>query len=190
MMQLFLYLISAFLLLVGALVVFRICVRRDYRRKGRLTPFSSFLELLIWGLYMSFPYIYNPANWPWTHHPHLSPVLRGMGWIIIALGAAIAFPAMAWLGLSRSLDHKVNLLKRTGFYRLTRNPQIVGGALLVVGSAALWPSWYALGWLILYAAVAHMMVLTEEEHLRDAYGDEYARYCERVPRYLGFPWRS
>lgn len=49
-MQLFLYLISAVLLVVGALVVFRICVRRDYRRKGRLTPFSGFLELLIWGL--------------------------------------------------------------------------------------------------------------------------------------------
>jgi protein-S-isoprenylcysteine O-methyltransferase Ste14 len=28
------------------------------------------------------------------------------------------------------------------------------------------------------------MVLTEEEHLRDVFGDEYARYCERVTRYI------
>ncbi|MEE9170466.1 MAG: hypothetical protein V3U73_11910, partial [bacterium] len=26
--------------------------------------------------------------------------------------------------------------------------------------------------------------LAEEEHLRNIHGEEYARYCERVPRYL------
>ena len=29
------------------------------------------------------------------------------------------------------------------------------------------------------------MVLTEEEHLRRVFGEDYARYCDRVPRYLG-----
>jgi protein-S-isoprenylcysteine O-methyltransferase Ste14 len=32
--------------------------------------------------------------------------------------------------------------------------------------------------------VGHLMVMTEEEHLREVYGEEYERYCERVPRYL------
>jgi protein-S-isoprenylcysteine O-methyltransferase Ste14 len=186
MRQLFVYLISAFLLVVGAFVTFRIFVRRDYQRRGRLTPLSGFLELLIWGLFMGFPYIYNPSHWPWTHDPHISPVLRVIGWITIAVGAAIAFPAMAWLGLRRTMGQEANVLKRTGFYRVTRNPQIVGGALLVVGSAVLWPSWYGLGWVILYVAVAHLMVLTEEEHLRNVHGEEYTRYCEQVPRYTGF----
>jgi protein-S-isoprenylcysteine O-methyltransferase Ste14 len=35
----------------------------------------------------------------------------------------------------------------------------------------------------------YLMVLTEEEHLRNAHGEGYAQYCERVPRYLGFPRR-
>jgi protein-S-isoprenylcysteine O-methyltransferase Ste14 len=30
------------------------------------------------------------------------------------------------------------------------------------------------------------MVLTEEEHLRAVHGEAYVRYCERVPRYIGF----
>jgi protein-S-isoprenylcysteine O-methyltransferase Ste14 len=51
----------------------------------------------------------------------------------------------------------------------------------------LWPSWYGVGWAILYAVVAHTMVLTEEEHLRDVYGEKFVRYCERVPRYIGVP---
>jgi protein-S-isoprenylcysteine O-methyltransferase Ste14 len=43
---------------------------------------------------------------------------------------------------------------------------------------------------LMYRAIAHMMVLTEEEHLLDVYDEEYERYCERVPRYLGFPLNS
>ena len=34
--------------------------------------------------------------------------------------------------------------------------------------------------------MAHTMVLTEEEHLLDVFGEAYARYRARVPRYLGF----
>ena len=84
---------------------------------------------------------------------------------------------------------EVDAMIQTGLYRLSRNPQIVGGSLLVIGSAVQWPSWYALGWVILYGAITHMMVLTEEEHLSAVHGEAYARYCERVPRYLGFPRR-
>jgi len=58
--------------------------------------------------------------------------------------------------------------------------------MMVIGVAVLWPSWYALGWVLL-AAVFHIMVLTEEENLRNVYGEEYTQYCKRVPRYIGFP---
>ena len=74
---------------------------------------------------------------------------------------------------------------QSGPYRITRNPQIVGGSLLVIGTTLLWPSWYALGWIALYGVVAHLMVITEEENLHRVFGEEYAQYCERVPRYLG-----
>ena len=72
-------------------------------------------------------------------------------------------------------------------YRFSRNPQIVGGALTAAGCALLWTSWYALGWIVLYAVVGHMMVLTEEEHLRNVYGGEYTTYLKRTPRYVGIP---
>jgi hypothetical protein len=52
-MRVVVYFISAFLLIVIAFAIFRIFVRRDYQRKGRLTLISGFLELLIWGLYMT-----------------------------------------------------------------------------------------------------------------------------------------
>jgi protein-S-isoprenylcysteine O-methyltransferase Ste14 len=141
---------------------------------------------------MGFPYIYNPPEWAsfWSRDVPVDTPLRVIGVICIVLGLALALGTMFWFGLRRAFGLQVNLLKQTGPYRVTRNPQIVGGSLLVIGSAVLWPSWYALGWVVLYAIVAHMMVFTEEEHLRAVFGQEYERYCKRVPRYLGFPRRT
>jgi len=188
-MVLTVYLISAFLLLGAAFVTFRIFVRRDYHWKGRLTPFTGFLELLIWLLFVCFPYIYNPPDWwlVWFADPPVSPVLRIIGSALTIVGMAVAVIAMGVLGGRRTMGQKAEVLEQTGLYCVSRNPQIVGGALMVVGIAVLWPSWYALGWVVLYGVIGHMMVLTEEEHLRNVHGERYVRYCERVPRYLGFP---
>jgi protein-S-isoprenylcysteine O-methyltransferase Ste14 len=186
-MSLVVYLVSLFLLVVVTWVVFRIVVRRDYRRKGQLTLLSGFLELLVWGLYMGFPYLYNPPEWAWfwSRDVPVGTPLRIVGVILILGGLVLAFGTMLWFGLGRAFGRRVDRLVRAGPYRFTRNPQLVGGSLLVIGSVVLWPSWYALGWTALYGFVAHMMVLAEEEHLGVAYGAEYARYCARVPRYLG-----
>lgn len=191
-MRVMVYFISVFLLIVIALAIFRIFVRRDYQRKGQLTPVSGFLELLIWGLYMSFPYIYNPVEWVcfWSRNVPVSAPVRVAGLICIAVGLASAFGTMIWFGLRRAFGLQVNELTQRGPYRLTRNPQLVGGSLLVIGTVVLWPSWYALGWAALYSVVGHLMVVTEEEHLREVYGEEYERYCEQVPRYLGLRQRS
>ena len=184
-------LISALLLLVAAFVIFRIFVRRDYRQKGRLTWFSSFLEFLIWGLYLSFPYIYNPPEWVrfWSDYVPVSTLLRIIGLVCIISGLALAFITMFWFGLRRAFGLEVNELIQAGPYRVTRNPQIVGGFLLVVGSAVLWPSWYAIGWGILYLAISHLMITTEEEHLHQIYREAYRQFCQQTPRYLGFPRR-
>ena len=103
------------------------------------------------------------------------------------VGIVFGLAAMASLGFRRSCGQEENELKQTGLYGLTRNPQIVAFFPLILGIALRWPSWYALGWMVLWAAMIHMMVLTEEEHLRDVFGEEYRQYCKRVPRYIGFP---
>ncbi|MBN1992452.1 MAG: hypothetical protein JW953_07080 [Anaerolineae bacterium] len=192
MMVLTVYLISALLLLVAAFAIFRIFVRRDYRQTGRLTWFSSFLELLIWGLYMSFPYIYNPPQWIWfwSDHVPVSTFLRIIGLVCIISGLALAFITMLWFGLRRAFGLEVNELIQAGPYRVTRNPQIVGGFLLVVGSVVLWPSGYAVGWVILYLTISHLMIITEEEHLHKVYPEACRQYCRQTPRYLGFPRRK
>jgi len=181
------YSISLFLMFVGVWLIFRKIVRRAYKQNGRLTSIPSFLQLLIWGLFFAFPCIYNPIHWAWSQSKisRLIPALGSVGWTCIWIGLAVVIGAMFWLGMSRSFGQKGKKLETTGPYRLTRNPQLFGGALLIIGCVLLWPSWYALGWMALFATMTHMMALTEEEHLRNMFGEEYERYCRRVPRYFG-----
>lgn len=191
-MELVVYIVAAVLLAVAAFVVFRILVRRDYERQGRLTVLASFLELLVWGSYMSFPYLYNPRQWVsfWSQEVPVSTPARVVGVICVTVGLVSAFGTMLWFGLRRAFGLQVKGLIQGGPYRMTRNPQLVGGSLLVLGTVVLWPSWYAAGWAVLYGVVGHLMVLTEEEHLQKVFGEEYVRYCQRVPRYVGLYWRQ
>lgn len=150
-MNLMVYFASIILLLVLTWVVFRVFVRRDYGRTGRLTSVSSFLELLVWGLYFGLPYLYNPPEWAWfwSREVPVGLPLRITGVICIVLGLVSAFGTMVWFGLRRAFGLEVDRLVQIGPYRFTRNPHLVGGSLLVIGPFALWPSWYALRWVAL-----------------------------------------
>lgn len=177
------YFILAAALLVAALVLFRVIVRRDYQRKGRLSLVSGLLELLIFSLWAWFAYEYRPTDWPALH---VGLAIKIIGWILFAGGFTVSFVAMGWLGMARSFGWAPDVLKQSLLYSVTRNPQSVAFMLGMVGYLMLWPSWYGLGAVVLVAAIVHMMILTEEEHLQAAHGDEFARYCERVPRYVSF----
>lgn len=179
--------VSALVLAGAAFVVFRRVVRRDYRRNRRLTPLPAFLQLLIWGLLIAFPSIYNPPDWAWTRSgvSREIPVLGVLGWVCVGLGLAMTAGAMAWLGLPRSFGQAGATLESAGPYRVSRNPQLLGGAPLILGYVLLWPSWYSVLWFALFVALSHMTVLSEEEHLARTHGDQYEQYCRCVPRYLG-----
>ena len=184
------YIVAALLLVIVAFIVFRILVRRDYQQRGRLTLFTGFLELLVWGLYMSLPYLYNPPQWVlfWSCKAPVGKYVRVIGMVLTVIGLVSAFATMLWFGLRRAFGLQVEGLVQSGLYGVTRNPQLVTGSLMVIGTAMLWPSWYAAGWVVLYGVVGHLMVVTEEDHLREVYGEEYERYCEQIPRYVGL-WR-
>lgn len=71
-----------------------------------------------------------------------------------------------------------------GPFRVSRNPLYVSGSLVFLGLAvATWSLPIAAG-LAAMLVIQHGMILAEERVCRDRYGEGFARYCERVPRYL------
>jgi protein-S-isoprenylcysteine O-methyltransferase Ste14 len=174
------------LLLLFAYVVFRLIIRNDYATRGRLSTISSSLQLLVFVGYFMFPYQFNPPEWTWFWMASTSSSkgLHLLGLVIICLGFLVAFGTMAWFGIRRAFGIHVDGLKKVGPYRISRNPQILGGYFLIIGTSLQWPSLFTVGWIFLYAIIAHWMVITEEEYLKKIFGEEYIKYCMEVPRYL------
>jgi len=177
---------GVFLLLGFAYVVFRVIVRREYRLHGRLTGWTSTLQLLVFAGLMAFPYLFNHPEWPlsWMLAGSTSRPQQILGLVILLLGFLVAFGTMGWFGMRRAFGLEAKGLISSGPYRFTRNPQILGGYLMVIGVTVQWPSWFAMVWIILYGVIGHWMVITEEVHLRSLLGEEYACYVQKVPRYL------
>ena len=181
------FLVLSSLLILLSYLVFRVNVRRGYERRGGLSLLSTLLECLIFFLHGNCSYAFLPARWPALPSLPESKVHSAFGLSILVIGIAIALGSMINLGVSQTLGQQTDTLYRSGFYQYTRNPQIVAYGLAVIGAASLWPSVYGLGWILIYGAVAHMMILTEEEHLGRIFGSEYEHYCREVPRYLPWP---
>ena len=177
------YFIGAFLLIVFAVVVFRVFVHRDYQRKGRTTWLSIFLETLIFALHANFSYIFLPVGWPGLPALPENPYHLAVGLTLIAVGLVIVISAMIGLGLKKVFGLGADEIRKSGLYRFSRNPQLVAYGLVIIGFASLYLSWYSLGWVLLYGIIAHIMVLTEEEYLRKLHGEKYEQYCQCVPRW-------
>lgn len=175
---------SAILIVILIFVVFRHIVHKDYMRKGKLTIRSAASEWILILSWVYFTYTFQPIDWPAIH---VSIYEKAIGWIFIIIGLLFFFYSLLWLGIKRSHGLKPDRIMQSGPYKFSRNPQIVGFCLSFIGYVLLWQSWYMLGSLVLLFLFSHVMVITEEEHLRDSHGNNYRQYCKRVPRYLGIP---
>lgn len=85
-------------------------------------------------------------------------------------------------------DKPPEYLVRTGWYRVIRNPMVVGMTVLLVGEALILRSVPVLAWAVLVFAVSCVAALrVEEPSLLAAFDDEYARYARGTPRWLPSP---
>lgn len=122
----------------------------------------------------------------------------GTSWVMVVVGAAclvvsvtIALKRKKYLTMGilvgmPELEEggKGGSLLTEGPYAMSRNPRYVEAIVGVFGYAAI--SNYVGAYLIAVVTVpiVHLIVILEEAELRDRFGDEYATYCARVPRYL------
>ena len=132
------YIICTFILLITAFVIFRIIVRGDYRRRGKLTVLSTILEVLIFALHANFSYLFLPVKWPAMPPLPENPIHRIASLAVMIGGLLLTLGVMARFDFRRAVGQKVEGVYETGFYRFTRNPQIIAYTLVVVGYASLW----------------------------------------------------
>jgi protein-S-isoprenylcysteine O-methyltransferase Ste14 len=88
------------------------------------------------------------------------------------------------IGLPELRNGRPRVLVTDGIYARIRNPRYLETILAVLGCA------FFANYLLVYVALPfsllflHLVVLLEERELRQAFGDEFSAYCDRVPRYI------
>jgi len=170
--------------LLFAWLVYRVIVRRDYLHQGALSLPAKASEFLVFGLHANLPYLYLSTPWPLLPPFPNSPLQLVLGLALFAVGLLATLVMMTQLGFKTTMGNQPDQLQRIGPYRWCRNPQLLSYGLMLIGCVILYPSWQAAAWLVLYGAIARLMVQTEEEHLGNLFGVEFEDYCRQTPRFL------
>jgi protein-S-isoprenylcysteine O-methyltransferase Ste14 len=140
----------------------------------------------MWGFLFAFPSLYSPYNWAWSFSNGVvvSNAIKVISLILIMAGLIGIIGAMIWLGINRTLGDKPKQLLTSGIYKYSRNPQLASVPILFLGYILLRPTFYAVGWILLFFFISNIMIRSEEKHLQDLFGDEYEKYCQEVNRWI------
>ena len=182
--MIFRVLIVSCLLLGVGYIIFRKIVRNDYLKRNKLSTLSSILEFVFFALHANAMYFYLPVTWPELPPLANNTVLFYLSIIAIIIGLVIVLLAMVPLGYKRAMGSDSKALKTNGLYNFSRNPQLVGYGLLLIGFCLSYFEISSIIWFVIYLVVARWMVQSEEEYLLKKYGEDYKKYCYKVPRYI------
>ncbi len=110
-------------------------------------------------------------------------VLYGIGFLLMAW-ALITLGRNYQLGGSAPRSH--DKLVTAGPYRLIRHPMYTAALSISLGLACLIQSWAFFGVFCIYLVLILMLVPTEENKLRTAYGEQYSAYRQTTRKLI--PW--
>ncbi len=163
--------------------------RRDHRAIAWTAAKTILFTLVVPGavvLYIPYRLAGSPSRLPDF----------GARWLLaipLALFALAVFARCAWdfvtsgRGTPAPYDPPKRLVVR-GLYRYVRNPMYVAAISLLLGEAVLFRSRALfLYTLAAFAFYSLLIIGYEEPKLRRTFGEEYERYCRRVPRWLPWP---
>jgi protein-S-isoprenylcysteine O-methyltransferase Ste14 len=172
---------------------------RDWRSFG---AFSAFLVALFTEMY-GFPLtIYLLSGWlqsrypgvdwfshdaghlleelfGWRANPHFGPFhLLSFAFI----GGGFVLLSNAWKVLYAA--QRTHTLATTGPYASIRHPQYAGFVLIMFGFLLQWPTILTLAMFPVLVTMYVRLALREEREVLAEFGEEYARYAERTPRFV------
>lgn len=175
-------LLALAILLGAALAVFA-RIAAEYRTRGKLSRSAAVLQTGYFIVYVLSSYAFLDSGLP---HIVITGALLGTSLALMVAGILLVGLSMPFVG-RQSFGNEVKALRTEGLYRYSRNPQLAGGFLFIVGYAILWPSWEGAAWAALWPVISHLMARGEEQHLLSVFEEQYAAYCARTPRLIGCP---
>lgn len=114
--------------------------------------------------------------------------LRGTGVIVLLLGGIFIFTPFYLLAKhGRTKEGQMYMqagrVVDSGLYAITRHPQYLGYMLLACGFALLSQHWAAFLLAIISTSLFYIQAVQEERYCLTRFGEQYAQYLRRVPRF-------
>jgi len=130
--------------------------------------------------------VFLPMVVSWVYTVFL-PLQLGTTWLISGLIIylfGIVSTIVAILNFATSPKDKVIT---TGLYRFTRNPTYIGIILMHIGLGIACSSWLFLLLTVIMMIMFNAVLPSEERYCLYRFGDEYRKYKNRTPRWIGIP---
>jgi protein-S-isoprenylcysteine O-methyltransferase Ste14 len=171
------------------LVAFVVVILRVRREHNETSALSNTTATAVWCLYFALAGATALSALFATWSLGLPrPLEVAIGGSSTALGFTLALSALiSSASLRRRSATRSNRLIQRGAFRLSRNPQDVGIALMLIGTSFLLDSGLALLATFGFWAAVYICTGYEESRLAMSFGSEYRRYRKRTPRFLGLP---
>src|SRR2546428_11192228 len=158
--------------------------------------FAVARALIVAPLFVSLWMYFVP---PWVAGAQAFDNPRPLGWIVVAIGAAIGLPCIwefAWRGLGTPAPFDPpRKLVISGPYRFVRNPMYFGMGVVLIGEAIVFPNITLLMiglTAALFLFVTAFVIVYEEPTFCRMFGTDYEAYCRAVRRWISrlCPWDS
>lgn len=142
--------------------------------------------MLHWGLVGVFDLgIVGVAVLRWNTWVLPRPSSLVVGALLSVCGAAVFAKSSRAMTAAETGGRVASELHTGGLYARSRNPQYLGMIVGLVGFALLVNSVYVVVLCVLHVCWLVLLPFAEEPWLRDQFDEEYERYCDRVPRFVG-----
>jgi protein-S-isoprenylcysteine O-methyltransferase Ste14 len=173
----------------------------EWRNLGIVTAFLVALFSEMYGFPLT---IYLLTGWLGDAYPVLQPFSHKYGhlWVVafggtniawvLVMGASLVLMLAGYLLLSRGwrqVHSARGKMVTDGLYTYLRHPQYTGLFLVIAGFLVQWPTLLTvlMAPILVYAYVH--LARSEERHMLNQFGDQYANYKLRVPAFFP-PWRQ
>jgi protein-S-isoprenylcysteine O-methyltransferase Ste14 len=162
-------------------------VKVTRRREG----FATFLLNRIFVVIGALLLVVHRQPFHWLNGRFVAPSMA-MYWLgLVIVAAGLGFAVWARLHLGRNWSATVTIkedheLIRSGPYGVVRHPIYTGLLLALLGTATAIGEWRGLIAFVLFAVGFVIKLKAEERFMRETFGEQYARYCAKVPALIPF----
>ena len=153
----------------------------------KLIEISVKIATFLWGFAWVIESILGDKIADYLSYLYTNIVVRWIGIIIIFTGviifgvAAFSMRASWRVGIDKNTKTK---LVTEGIYSYSRNPAFLGFDTMFIGTFIVFPNLITLGIMIISMVSIHLLILQEEKHLIESFGEEYKIYQGNTSRYI------